>query len=251
MQIDHQSSAEQTLERIERMLNTVVVALEILTGICAGLEDEEETAVPTADPEEGMVEDEEDEEMNSDEGEAMDDEDLINEALDHADMTNDNGDEDEDLEADDITPTSKINTAVTIQSLLSHQLPRRLAKLGQLTSLSFPPAGSQPSVHPPTTSVLSTLHLRAYEAMNNLLLTLVASNEDQGKIVDMIVVQELWSGLLGTVRMIATEPDVLKERGQEMRGEVLEMALGGIWGIIKLGSGSLVRSSLSRSFPSM
>lgn len=42
LKTDHQSSAEQTLERIERMLNTVVVALEILTGICAGLEDEEE-----------------------------------------------------------------------------------------------------------------------------------------------------------------------------------------------------------------
>ena len=43
---DPRNPAELALERIERMLNTVVVALEILTGICAGLEevDEEEDA---------------------------------------------------------------------------------------------------------------------------------------------------------------------------------------------------------------
>jgi hypothetical protein len=40
---DHRSSAEVSLERVERMLSTVVVGLEILTGICAGLEDVEET----------------------------------------------------------------------------------------------------------------------------------------------------------------------------------------------------------------
>lgn len=39
---DHRSSAEVSLERVERMLSTVVVGLEILTGICAGLEDVEE-----------------------------------------------------------------------------------------------------------------------------------------------------------------------------------------------------------------
>jgi hypothetical protein len=234
MQIDHQSSAEQTLERIERMLNTVVVSLEILTGICAGLEDDEEKAAPAAEEaEEGMLEDDEDAEMGSDDGEEMDDEDLINEALDHADM-------DQDADGDEQATT--VNTAVTIQSLLAHHLPARLAKLGQLTPLSFPPAGAQPSPHPPTTSVLSTLHLRAHEALNNLLLTVVASlsGDDAGKVAEAFPLQELWTGLLATVRMIASEPDVLKERGQEMRGEVLEMALGCVWGIIKLGSATLV-----------
>jgi hypothetical protein len=237
MKTDHQSTAEQTLERIERMLNTVVVALEILTGICAGLEDEEEkeTAGPSGVmEEEGMLQDaeDEDEEMDSDEAE-MDDEDLINEALDHADMAEDDEDD---------SPT-KVNTAVTIQSLLSHHLPRRLAKLGQLTPLSFPPAGSQPSSHPPTTSVLSTLHLRSYEALNNLLLTVVASlsgSTEDARTAEMFPIQELWSSLMGTVQMVSSEPDVLKERGQEMRPEVLEMALGCLWGIIKLGPGVLV-----------
>ena len=38
---DHRAPAEIALEEIERSLTTVSVALEILTGICAGLEDEE------------------------------------------------------------------------------------------------------------------------------------------------------------------------------------------------------------------
>jgi hypothetical protein len=42
LQTDHRSPAERKLERVERMLTTVVAALEILTGICAGLEDVEE-----------------------------------------------------------------------------------------------------------------------------------------------------------------------------------------------------------------
>jgi hypothetical protein len=232
---DHQSTAEQTLERIERMLNTVVVGLEILTGICAGLEDDEAGANGDAEVEGVMeeVEEDEDEEMDED-GEEMDDEDLINEALDHADMTQG------DLEA----PT--INTAVTLQNLLSLRLPTRLATLGRLTPLSFPPAGTQPSPHPPTTSVLSSLHLRAYEALNNLLLTIVASvsgsEEDLSRLSEMLPVQDLWKSLLGVVQIIASEPEVLKEKGQEMRVEVLEMASGCLWGAVRLGSGCLVSS---------
>jgi len=40
--MDHRSPAEVELESIERSLNTVVVGLEILTGICAGIEESEE-----------------------------------------------------------------------------------------------------------------------------------------------------------------------------------------------------------------
>lgn len=43
MKTDHQGLAEQELDRIERTLNTVAVGLEILTGICAGVEDDEST----------------------------------------------------------------------------------------------------------------------------------------------------------------------------------------------------------------
>jgi hypothetical protein len=40
--MDHRSPAEVELESIERSLNTVVVGLEILTGICAGIEESDE-----------------------------------------------------------------------------------------------------------------------------------------------------------------------------------------------------------------
>jgi hypothetical protein len=40
--MDHRSPAEVELESIERCLNTVVVGLEILTGICAGIEESDE-----------------------------------------------------------------------------------------------------------------------------------------------------------------------------------------------------------------
>ena len=43
--MDHRSPIEQILERIERTLATVVVGLEILTGVCAGLEDVETSSV--------------------------------------------------------------------------------------------------------------------------------------------------------------------------------------------------------------
>jgi len=39
IQTDHISAAEADLARIERGLSTAITALEILTGICAGLED--------------------------------------------------------------------------------------------------------------------------------------------------------------------------------------------------------------------
>ena len=39
--MDHRSSAELGLERLERKLRTVQLALEILTGVCATLPDPE------------------------------------------------------------------------------------------------------------------------------------------------------------------------------------------------------------------
>lgn len=39
VKVDHKSAAEVKLERMERMLSTVGVGLEILTAMCVGLED--------------------------------------------------------------------------------------------------------------------------------------------------------------------------------------------------------------------
>jgi hypothetical protein len=39
LKTDHRTPAEVELDVIERKLNTVVIGLEVLTGICAGIQD--------------------------------------------------------------------------------------------------------------------------------------------------------------------------------------------------------------------
>lgn len=39
LKTDHRTPAEAELDTIERKLNTVVIGLEVLTGICAGIQD--------------------------------------------------------------------------------------------------------------------------------------------------------------------------------------------------------------------
>lgn len=39
LKTDHRTPAEVELDSIERKLNTVVIGLEVLTGICAGIQD--------------------------------------------------------------------------------------------------------------------------------------------------------------------------------------------------------------------
>jgi hypothetical protein len=131
-----------------------------------------------------------------------------------------------------------INTPVTLTHLLQTlSLPARLSTLASLTPLSFPPSTATPSPHPPTTSLLSTIHLRALEALNNLLLTTVAGDAYQSGSIGS---QGVWETLSKIVEMIASEPEALTMKGHEMRGEVLEMATGCLWGVVKLAADELV-----------
>jgi hypothetical protein len=175
---------------------------------------------------------EEDDEMDED----LEDEDLIAQGTDR------NGD----------TPLASgvsINTPVTLSHLLQTlSLPQRLSTLSALTPLSFPPSTSTPSPHPPTTSLLSTIHLRALEALNNLLLTTVAGDAYQPASIPS---QGVWDTLFKSVEMIASEPEVISAKGHEMRGEVLEMATGCLWGIVKLASDEIVSGPLSYDEPAL
>ncbi|KIR57936.1 hypothetical protein I314_06198 [Cryptococcus bacillisporus CA1873] len=228
---DHKSISEVALERIERNLSTIVAALEVLTNICAGLEDEEDIAAETL--EEGgaaaEVEIEEDVDAAMDEDE-IDDEGLIS-------MDREPGAE---LEMETFDSGVKLNPGATLSHLLTNlHLPERLTLLSCPVSLSFPPASTVPSIHPPTTSILSILHLHALEAMNNLLLTAVASisaadRSAAAQIVASVPVQGLWDSLFAIIQLIGSEPQALQMKGQEMRMEVLEMTLGCVWGTIKI-----------------
>ncbi|ODN77089.1 hypothetical protein L202_05626 [Cryptococcus amylolentus CBS 6039] len=229
-QTDHKTSTDVALERIERNLSTVVAALEVLTNICAGLEDAEEVAAEIAD--EGgaaeVAEDDEDADMDDDE---VDDEGLISRAREPGAEV--------EMEAAGVV----INPGATLSHLLKAlNLPERLTALSQPLALSFPPATSEPSLHPPTTAVLSVLHLHALEALNNLLLTAVASvdNADGSKAVasirEKVPAQGLWDSMFGIVRAVGGDQGILNKKGQEMRMEIMQMALGGLWGAVKVNS---------------
>ena len=134
-----------------------------------------------------------------------------------------------------------VHIPVTSTQLLKLQLPQRLSKLASLTPLSFPPSTATPSPHPPTTSQLSTIHLRALEALNNMFLTFAAA-ELYKPLSGEMDSQGVWNTLMPIVEMIASEASVLGTRGQEMRGEVLDMVTGCLWGVVKLESTAIVRS---------
>lgn len=207
-----------------------MVGLEILTGICAGLEDSELEAEAAEEADDG------------DDDQEMDDEDadLPDEALIAMGR-------DPDAEVNGSSaPQPTVATAVTLSHLLSTlSLPRRLAALSTLNTLSFPPSSSVPSPYPPTTSVLSVLHLRALETLNNLLLTSVASLPadpvQRAQLGGVVPVDGIWNGMFGTVNALLSEPEALKQKGQELRIEVLEMALGCAWGCAKVSAESIVR----------
>lgn len=135
-----------------------------------------------------------------------------------------------------------VHIPVTSTQILKMELPQRLAKLATLTPLSFPPSTATPSPHPPTTSQLSTIHLRALEALNNMFLTFAAADLYK-PLSGQIDSQGIWDMLMPIVEMIASEADVLGARGQEMRGEVLGMTTGCLWGVVKLESTAIVSFS--------
>ncbi|KAF9015727.1 armadillo-type protein [Cyathus striatus] len=180
------------LDQLEAKLRTVQLSLEILTGTCAMLPDPEPTQASN----------------ESDENYEDVDEDIP---------------EDDDMQAemdtvDDVTLSDGLNLSV-----VTPLVPLLLALI-QPTSLSFPPLAA-PSPHPPTTSVLSAIHVCALECLNNLFLSLatssqptIASDKDAGR------------SLVGT----QTGP------GQERRQEMWSVGVGVLWGVGNIWKGSLV-----------
>ncbi|ORX35296.1 armadillo-type protein [Kockovaella imperatae] len=231
---DHRSPSEITLEAIERSLMTVVVGLEILTAICAGVEDVDESEVEEANGASAGSEDEgdDDEEMeDGGENDGNDEDDLFDKSRDIT--MNGSG-----------PPSTSISTSVTLSHLISTlKLPQRLTMLSTLTQLSLPPSTAQPSPHPPTTSALSVLHLRALEALNNLLLTSVAAiSAGQGsssQLATIVPLAKIWASIFRNVDLIKSEPESLGRKGQEMRLEILEMCIGCLWGTASLSPDAL------------
>lgn len=263
LQSDHRSPAEIKLENIEKRLSTLMVSLEVLTESCAGLVDEVPEEQALGEP---LPEDDESEAGSADED--MEDDDDMDEKLIAQGRDQVDGEE-----AEDSGPRVK-PTATPLETLASSGLHMKLIALARATPLSFPPTApgttglvTAPSAHPPTTAVLSSIHLRALEALNNLLLTIagyappaqppLASSDDLEPkqrarmqewraLVDgpLSGLQQIWLDTFDIAREVV-QPDVsvLDAKGQEIRLEIIDI-LAGVWlGLAKIaGAGGLVRT---------
>jgi hypothetical protein len=139
---------------------------------------------------------------------------------------------DTDMAVDDVNPP---NISAGSPSCLP-PLVQPLLALVHPTPLSFPPLAS-PSRHPPTTSALGSIHVCAFECLNNVFLSLgaspnhaVAADKESGK--------KLWDDVWLALSAVGTESGL----GQERRREMWEVAIGVLWGIGNVWKGSLVRN---------
>ncbi|KAJ8596260.1 ARM repeat-containing protein [Rhizopogon salebrosus TDB-379] len=199
---DHRSDTEIELERLENKLRTVQLALEILTGACATLPD------PISGPQEGELDAEEDDEDNDvDVGEDVTD----------------------DMALDDVSMTNSATTTSHLPALVEP-----LITLIQPVKLSFPPAAGQ-SLHPPTTSVLSAIHVSAFECLNNIFLSLSASRTAELAAASASG-KQVWDGVGAALGSVGTDI----ARGQERKQEMWEIGVGVLWGVGNIWKGSLV-----------
>lgn len=141
------------------------------------------------------------------------------------------------------TKMSDIDRNSTHTLLLT--LTQPLIKLVHPTTLSFPPNPSEPSPHPPTTSALSTIHVRALECLNNLFLAVEEAEGDGSAISpdDRESVKLLWTELwhaLSAVGKVVKDGKVVASRGLEKKAEMWQMAVGVLWGMARVGRGHLV-----------
>ncbi|KAF8527379.1 ARM repeat-containing protein [Hysterangium stoloniferum] len=217
---DHKTSAERDLGYIEENLRVALLALEILTGMCAKLPEPEPVTgdIPGS---KRVAEDEElDDEME------LDEEKSIEEAIPTT-----NGDSSE--------PRKSTNG-------LLGTLSGPLVALVHPTALSFPPSATDPSRHPPTTSALSSIHVRALECLNNLFLAIDEAQTDgqasfstQDKEGARALWDELW-GALAKVGKVVSGGKIVASRGLERKREIWEIAMGALWGVARVSRGYLI-----------
>lgn len=136
---------------------------------------------------------------------------------------------DADVDMDEDTKT--VNGPTT--SLLPSLVPPLLALIYP-TSLSFPPLAAS-SLHPPTTSALSAIHVSALECLNNIFLSL-STTSAPGIAADIHGGLKIWNDIWSALAVVGTEGGL----GQERRQEVWEVAVGVLWGVGSIWKGSLV-----------
>ncbi|KAG8987082.1 hypothetical protein FRB90_003615, partial [Tulasnella sp. 427] len=199
---DHQTETEIELESIEGQLRTLILVLEVLTGV----------QVDSAARDEDIVE-----EVEMDDDDDDDDDEVI-----------------EEDQPESKTPSSAQNIALSLIANLT----RPLLLLARPTPLSFP-QGSAPPIHPPTTSALGTIHVRALECLNNLFLGI---NTEQVQLPNGAAKQvtEIWKDVWSVLGAVGKQNEWTVGSSVEVRKEMWEIGVGVLWGLARIGKGELI-----------
>lgn len=205
---------------------------------------EDQPSTLTDAAEEAPIDDDDDMEAEVEDDDALDPEALIAEGRD----------QDEGASAASSSPLPPVLEAF----LTTLNLPLRLLALSTPATLSFLPLNlsaqppvSLPSPHPPTTALLSTIHLRALEALNNLLVSTsffipaptspsFSTPEWQSFFVQArALLQPVWEQLFAIAGAVAPAADVLEAKGQEVRKELLDTVMSCLMGVAAITRGSI------------
>ncbi|KAF9104037.1 hypothetical protein BGX27_010263 [Mortierella sp. AM989] len=219
------TTEEQALAAIETRLQTLQLSLELIANICTesveGVEEEEE---------EWKDEPNNDDEMEGDEDE---------ENFDGSEEKKDDGlDENTLREMEQLTAASS-ETPMDLSNhpiinILTNTVFPALINLATPTPLSFPAqeVPTPPTVAPLITAQLATTHLRAIEALNNFLLTMADAVPGKWWYKQRKAdAEQCWTWLFqqaGTVAGKGVQVGA-EEKGQEMRGAVLDAIVGCLW----------------------
>lgn len=218
---------EHALALIETRLQTLQLSLELIANICT----ESVEGVDHEDEEEWKDEDDDEMEAHDD-----DDEDAMNEP--ESEKKDDGLDENTMREMEQLAAASSETpldlSGHTIINILVNTIFPALIHLGTPTPLSFPeqtvPASS--TVAPLITTQLATTHLRAIEALNNFLLTMADSVPGKWWYKHRKAdADQCWTWLFQQAGAVAGNGVQVgaEEKGQEMRGAVLDAIVGCLW----------------------
>ncbi|KAI1299933.1 hypothetical protein EDD11_006353 [Mortierella claussenii] len=225
------STEEQTLAAIETRLQTLQLALELIANICTesveGVEEEEEEWKDENGADDEMEGD--DEEQDEDNLEGPDNKD----AHKDADLDENTMREMEQLAAASAETPMDLSGHPIIHILTNTVFPA-LINLATSTPLSFPEQEipTPATVAPLVTAQLATTHLRAVEALNNFLLTMADAVPGKWWYKQRkSEAEQCWTWLFqqaGTVAGKGVQVGA-EEKGQEMRGAVLDAIVGCLW----------------------
>ncbi|KAG0208513.1 hypothetical protein BGX28_000567 [Mortierella sp. GBA30] len=221
------TTEERTLALIETRLQTLQLSLELIANICT-------ESVEGVDHE-----DQEEEEWRDETGDDEMDADNDEDEMQREESKGDDGLDENTLREMEQLAAASAETPMDLSghpiiNILTNTVFPALINLGTPTPLSFPlqeiptPATAAPLI----TAQLATTHLRSIEALNNFLLTMADAvpgkwwyNQRKSD------AEQCWTWLFQQAGNVAGKGVQVgaEEKGQEMRGAVLDAIVGCLW----------------------